>query len=144
MAVWEGGGEGELIRACVFWVCKDGEGDRDKMPEARAGLPRERSTVSRVRSILRRERVRISCFLGLLMSVHRRRVGQRWGSLGRPLAAVGLLEDAFVVAGLAPLARGAVLGADALHLEASTYRACPCAAGVTELPGKTEREGDIP
>ena len=36
------------------------------MPEAMLGLPNERSTVSSVRSILRSERVRISCFLGLL------------------------------------------------------------------------------
>ena len=35
------------------------------MPEAMLGFPKERKTVSKVRSILRRERVKISCFLGL-------------------------------------------------------------------------------
>lgn len=35
------------------------------MPEAMLGFPNERRTVSSVRSILRSERVRISCFLGL-------------------------------------------------------------------------------
>ena len=111
------------------------------MPEAILGFPRDRRTVSSVRSILRKERVRISCFLGLLMSVHRRRVGQRWGSLGRPLAAVGLLEDAFVVAGLAPLAGRAVLGADALHLEATADGA---RAKDALADGKNASEGNIP
>ena len=44
-------------------------------------------------------------------------------SLGRALAAIGLLEDAFVVARLTSLARRAILGADAFHLEATTYSA---------------------
>ena len=132
------------MSAWVFWVCSDGEGERESMPEVMLGLPSERRTVSRVLSILRKERVRISCFLGLQISIRERDTCGTLYSLSRPLATIGLLEDAFVVAGLAPLARGAVLGADALHLEASTYRACPCAAGVTELPGKTGREGDIP
>ena len=64
-------GEGELIKALVFCACNDGEGDRERIPAASVGLPRERRTVSRVRSILRNERVKISCFLGLKMSVHR-------------------------------------------------------------------------
>jgi hypothetical protein len=38
-------------------------GERDTIPEVIPGLPIDRSTVSSVRSILRRERVRISCFL---------------------------------------------------------------------------------
>lgn len=59
----DGGGEGELMRACVFWVCRVGEGDRESIPDATLGFPRERRTVSRVRSILRKDRVRISCFL---------------------------------------------------------------------------------
>lgn len=41
------------------------------MPEAMLGFPSDRSTVSNVRSILRRERVRISCFLGLDVSVYK-------------------------------------------------------------------------
>lgn len=60
----DGGGEGELMRACVFWVCSVGDGDRESIPDAMLGFPRERRTVSRVRSILRKDRVRISCFLG--------------------------------------------------------------------------------
>jgi hypothetical protein len=40
-----------------------GEGERESMPDAMDGLPIDRRTVSRVRSILRRERVRSSCFL---------------------------------------------------------------------------------
>ncbi len=59
-----GAGEGEFARsACVPAVCAKGEGEREIMPEAMLGLPIERRTVSRVRSILRSERVRISCFL---------------------------------------------------------------------------------
>ena len=59
-----GAGEGEFARsACVPTVCADGEGEREIMPEAMLGLPIERRTVSSVRSILRSERVRISCFL---------------------------------------------------------------------------------
>lgn len=45
-------------------VCAEGEGEREIMPEAMLGLPMDRRTVSSVRSILRKERVRISCFLG--------------------------------------------------------------------------------
>ena len=64
------GGEGVAMRACVpCVVCADGDGERDSMPDAILGLPRDRRTVSRVRSILRRERVRISCFLGLPVSI---------------------------------------------------------------------------
>ena len=40
-------------------------------------------------------------------------------SLGGPLSAIGLLEDALVVARLTPLTRWTVLGTDALHLEAT-------------------------
>lgn len=58
-----GGGEGDSARrACVPAVCAEGEGEREIMPEAMLGLPMDRRTVSRVRSILRNERVRISCF----------------------------------------------------------------------------------
>lgn len=60
-----------MIRACVFCDCKLGDGDRDIIPPARLGFPRERRTVSSVRSIFRKERVKISCFLGLPMSIHR-------------------------------------------------------------------------
>ena len=45
--------------------------------------------------------------------------------LGRTLAAIGLLEDAFMITGLAALTRGAVLSTDTLHLEPSTDCACP-------------------
>lgn len=62
----DSGGVGVANSGCDPCGCADGEGDRDIMPEAMLGLPKDRSTVSRVRSILRRERVRISCFLGLL------------------------------------------------------------------------------
>lgn len=59
----EGGGEGEASKAWVVAVWLEGEGDRDIYPEAISGLPIERRTVSNVRSIFRRERVRSSCFL---------------------------------------------------------------------------------
>ena len=62
----ESGGDGVASRGCDPCTWFDGDGDREIMPEAMLGLPNERSTVSSVRSILRRERVRISCFLGLL------------------------------------------------------------------------------
>ena len=65
-----------LISACVFWACRLGEGDRDNIPEATEGLPRERRTVSNVRSIFRKERVKISCFLGLQMSLRMERVAK--------------------------------------------------------------------
>lgn len=62
----DSGGDGVASSGCEPWPCPDGEGEREIMPEAMLGLPNERSTVSSVRSILRSERVRISCFLGLL------------------------------------------------------------------------------
>lgn len=45
------------------WVCAEGEGEREIIPDAILGLPIDLKTVSRVFSILRSERVRISCFL---------------------------------------------------------------------------------
>ena len=62
------GGDGEFRSgwACTGWLWAEGEGVRDTMPEATAlipGLLMDRSTVSRVRSILRNERVSSSCFL---------------------------------------------------------------------------------
>ena len=42
--------------------------------------------------------------------------GEEWCSLGRPLATIGLLKDALVVARLATLARGTLLCPNALHL----------------------------
>jgi hypothetical protein len=59
-----GAGEGDLARrACVgaFWA--EGDGEREIIPETMLGLPIDLRTVSRVFSILRRERVRSSCFL---------------------------------------------------------------------------------
>lgn len=56
-------------RACVPWcevaaaLALSGLGEREIIPLAMLGLPMLRSTVSSVRSILRRLRVRISCFL---------------------------------------------------------------------------------
>ncbi len=87
------------------------------MPDVRLGLPSERRTVSRVLSILRSERVRISCFLGLQLSVHECDTYTTSDSLGGPLATIGLLEDTFMIAGLTPLAGRSVFGSDALHLE---------------------------
>jgi len=50
-------------RAWVPAACAEGEDEREIMPEAMLGFPMVRRTVSRVRSILRKERVRTSCFL---------------------------------------------------------------------------------
>ena len=62
----ESGGDGVANNGWELGGCPDGDGDREIMPEAILGLPSDRRTVSSVRSILRSERVRISCFLGLL------------------------------------------------------------------------------
>ncbi len=56
-------GEGDLARRAWVVFCPEGEGEREIMPDAILGLPMDLKTVSRVFSILRRERVKISCFL---------------------------------------------------------------------------------
>ena len=59
-----GGDEGDWARsAWVPAVCTKSEDKREIMPKAMLEFPIDRRTVSRVRSILRKERVRISCFL---------------------------------------------------------------------------------
>ena len=60
----DGDGEGDWARrACVPAACAEGEGEREFVPGGMPGLPMVRRTVSRVRSILRKERVSTSCFL---------------------------------------------------------------------------------
>lgn len=51
------------MSSCVVADCGVGDGDRDDIPAVNAGLPMDFKTVSRVRSILRIDLVRISCFL---------------------------------------------------------------------------------
>lgn len=70
-AMGDCGGEGVANNTCVPCVCAEGEAERESMPDAMLGFPNERRTVSSVLSILRNERVRISCFLGLALSVHK-------------------------------------------------------------------------
>lgn len=51
------------IKSCVDCPCGSGDGDRETMPETILGFPMERRTVSKVFSILRRDRESNSCFL---------------------------------------------------------------------------------
>ena len=94
------------------------------------------NTVSSVRSILRSDRVRISCFLGCgheydFFTKEKKRAYV----LGGSLPAVALLEDALVATGVAALARWTLLGADALHLEASADGAGAAPAGGLRFRG---------
>lgn len=64
-------------------------------------------------------------------------------ALGGPLATVGFLEYTFMVSGLAAFARRALLGADALHLEAAADGACPTRRlrrGIMDETENTDRE----
>ena len=68
--VGEGGWSTCERRACVASLLGfGGDGDREIMPDAMLGLPIDLSTVSKVRSIFRRDLVRSSCFLVLELSV---------------------------------------------------------------------------
>lgn len=76
-------GDGDLARRAWVVFCVEGEGEREIMPDAMLGLPMDLKTVSRVFSILRRDRVKISCFLYPRKNKRKRGEKYKRGGVGR-------------------------------------------------------------